>query len=338
MEIEKRISYLGDQEVNTIYFGGGTPSVLQEREVREILKELYSRFKISDEIEISFEANPDDLTREYLQMLKRSGVNRLSVGIQSFSDELLVKMNRRHSAKQAVQCIEEAYDMGFENISTDLIYGLPGMDRKEWERNLQMMLNLPIQHLSAYHLTYHEGTAFYTWLKKGTLRAVDEGESVEQFEILIDQTEKMGFEQYEISNFARNKKYSRHNSSYWMGKDYLGLGPSAHSFNGNSRQWNVSHVEAYIKALENDQGYYEIEELDMKAKYNEYILTGIRTIWGISIQLIHERFGENFGSYFEEHIETFKEQGLLRISNGIVQLSRKGQFVSDDIMTELMMV
>ncbi len=231
-EIILRKGYLESETIETIYFGGGTPSVLTESELADILQTLHQQYSISCDAEITFEANPDDLSIEYLQGLKRTGVNRLSIGIQSFQDTFLKKMNRRHTAMQAVEAIENAANLGFDNISVDLIYGLPGLSSTAWKKDLKQVFKLPVQHLSAYHLTYHEGTAFYTWLKKGALKELKEAQSVSQFEILVEQAEKNGFEQYEISNFAKDRLYSKHNSSYWLGTKYLGLGPSAHSFNG----------------------------------------------------------------------------------------------------------
>jgi oxygen-independent coproporphyrinogen III oxidase len=245
LEILKRHNYIRGENIRTVYFGGGTPSVLTEGELNEILDVLNVHFHIEKGAEITFEANPDDLTPVYLQTLKRAGINRLSIGIQSFFDIHLRKMNRRHDSQQAVCAIDDAFEAGFENISTDLIYGLPGLTLQQWEESLRKMFSLPVAHLSAYHLTYHEGTAFYTWLKKGTLKELSENESVKQFNLLLDEASRAGFEQYEISNFARNGMYSKHNMAYWSGTKYLGLGPSAHSFNGASRQWNIAHIDAY---------------------------------------------------------------------------------------------
>lgn len=278
-EAKVRKNYLGNEAVETIYFGGGTPSVLEAGELADILKHLKELFEVQENAEITFEANPDDLIPAYLEAIKQAGINRLSVGIQALQNRHLQKMNRRHDASQAIEAIHNAAKIGFNNISVDLIYGLPGLTESEWEDSLNQVFDLPVQHLSAYHLTYHEGTAFYTWLKKGTLRELSETESVKQFEILIDKAASAGFEQYEISNFARKELYSQHNTSYWQGKKYLGLGPSAHSFDQQSRRWNTSHVESYIKAIDNGLAFSEEEILSEKDRYNEYILTRIRTKW-----------------------------------------------------------
>ncbi|HSM49598.1 MAG TPA: radical SAM family heme chaperone HemW, partial [Draconibacterium sp.] len=249
-EIVQRKNYLENEPVETIYFGGGTPSVLTRNEIVEILNTLHRHFTISPNVEITFEANPDDFSGDYLKEIYQAGIRRLSIGIQSFQNEILQKMNRRHDAAQAIEAVENAAKTGFNDISADLIYGLPGLTHNQWKADLKRVFELPVQHLSAYHLTYHEGTAFYTWLKKGTLKELKEAESVSQFQILNEMAKENGFEQYEISNFAKNGKYSKHNSAYWLGVKYLGLGPSAHSFNSISRRWNVAHIESYIKALE----------------------------------------------------------------------------------------
>lgn len=337
-EIIVRKRYVEDESIETIYFGGGTPSVLNEQELADILQTLYEHFTVSEEAEITFEANPDDLSTEYLQGLQRAGINRLSIGIQSFQDQFLKKMNRRHSAFQAIEAIESAAYLGFDNISVDLIYGLPGLSTKIWNADLERVFRLPVQHLSAYHLTYHEGTAFYTWLKKGSLKELKETESVAQFEVLIEQAEKNGFEQYEISNFAKNRLYSKHNSSYWLGTKYLGLGPSAHSFNGVSRRWNASSTESYINSIQKGTSFYETEQLTDIDKYNEYILTRIRTIWGVSENEIQRLFGEEKANYFRQTIAEYIRLDLVIQQEGIVTLTKKGMFVSDEITGSLIII
>ncbi|RIJ48653.1 radical SAM family heme chaperone HemW [Maribellus luteus] len=337
-EAKVRKNYLRNEAVETIYFGGGTPSVLEARELADILKHLNGLFEVQENAEITFEANPDDLTPAYLEAIKQAGINRLSVGIQALQNRHLQKMNRRHDASQAIEAIQNAAKIGFNNISVDLIYGLPGLTETEWEDSLNQVFDLPVQHLSAYHLTYHEGTAFYTWLKKGTLRELSETESVNQFEILIDKAALAGFEQYEISNFARNELYSQHNTSYWQGKKYLGLGPSAHSFDQQSRRWNTSHVESYIKAIDNGLAFSEEEILSEKDRYNEYILTRIRTKWGVSLTAINELFGEEMKSYFLTQLAKYADAGLVNQENDRITLPRKGLFVSDEIMTDLMII
>ena len=331
-------NYLQNETIKTVYFGGGTPSVLEIKELEEILAFINQYFRVSENAEITFEANPDDLTTDYLLGLKASGINRLSIGIQAFQDVHLKKMNRRHTATQAVEVIENANRIGFDNLSADLIYGLPNLAESEWIESLRTVFQLPVQHLSAYHLTYHEGTAFYTWLKKGTLKELSENESVRQFNLLIDEAEKAGFEQYEISNFARDEKYSRHNTAYWMGTAYLGLGPSAHSFDRISRRWNVSHVESYIKGIESGSSYFEEEILTEKERYNEYILTHLRTKWGIDLEVVENEFGLGYKSNLLKQIEKYLQTGNVLLNNRVFTLSRNGLFISDEIMTELMII
>lgn len=337
-EILLRKNFAENETIETIYFGGGTPSVLTETELEGIFGALHRHFQISQSAEITFEANPDDLTAQYLQSLKTVGVNRLSIGIQSFHDEFLKKMNRRHNAGQAVAVVENAAKMGFQNISVDLIYGLPGLPSKAWKADLGKVFQMPVQHLSAYHLTFHEGTPFYTWLKKGTLKELKEKDSIAQFDTLVKQAGLNGFEQYEISNFARNGLYSQHNSGYWLGKKYLGLGPSAHSFDGNTRSWNVPHVESYIKAVENNLPFSESETLTENDKYNEYIITRIRTKWGVSVRTIQNGFGDEKANYFKQNIKKYVDLGLVEFKNDDCFLTTKGMFVSDEIMQNLMII
>ncbi len=337
-EIVLRKNYLENEPVKTIYFGGGTPSVLSEKELNEILSFLKSEFTVQQNTEITFEANPDDLTPEYLQHIYNAGINRLSIGIQSFKDDFLKSMNRRHSALQAVESVKNAVKTGIKNISIDLIYGLPNLTHSDWKASLEQTFALPVTHLSAYHLTYHKGTNFYKKLKNGTLKETTETESISQFNTLIEMTEKNGFEQYEISNFAKNKLYSKHNTSYWTGEKYIGLGPSAHSFNGISRQWNISHTKKYISEIENGKDYFEEEILTENDKFNEYILTRIRTVWGISLNEIENYFGNEKKRYFLQTISQYKNSGFIIRKNNIFTLSKKGLFVSDEIMANLMII
>lgn len=337
-EVIQRKNYLDNESVETIYFGGGTPSVLNESELAEILDFLNQHFNVFPSVEITFEANPDDLSIEYLNEIYRAGVRRLSIGIQSFQNEFLKKMNRRHDANQAVEAVENAAKTGFNDISVDLIYGLPGLTREQWKADLTRVFQLPVQHLSAYHLTYHEGTPFYTWLKKGTLKQLKEEESILQFQMLIEMAKENGFEQYEISNFARDRKYSKHNSSYWKGIKYLGLGPSAHSFNGVSRSWNVSHIESYIKAIETGLPYSEEEILTENNKFNEYVLTRLRTIWGVSAGDLESSFGSAKATWFQQNIGKYVTPGLVKQQDGIYTLTENGMFVSDEIMANLMFI
>lgn len=337
-EILKQKNYLENEIINTIYFGGGTPSILKEKELEQIIKDLNAKFIVNKNAEITFEANPDDLDDNYLSSLKHVGINRLSIGVQSFQNTHLKKMNRRHNAKQAIVSIENAAKKGFQDISIDLIYGLPELKKKDWTDSLKEVFQLPVQHLSAYHLTFHQGTPFYTWLKKGSLKELNESESIWQFNQLINSSNKNDFEHYEISNFAKNQHYSKHNTSYWTGEKYLGLGPSAHSFNGSSRQWNISHLERYLNALHKNQPYFEEETLTEKEKFNEYILTRIRTKWGVSLNEIEVNFGQDKLNHFLKNAKKNIKTNLLMEEKGIFTLTRKGLFVSDEIMANFMII
>jgi oxygen-independent coproporphyrinogen-3 oxidase len=247
-------------------------------------------------------------------------------------------MNRRHNANQANEVLEMALNAGFRDISADLIYGLPGLTAEQWKSDLVNIFKTPITHLSAYHLTYHEGTPFHTWLKKRTLLQAVEEESIAQFRILCEQAEKNGFEHYEISNFALNGMYSKHNTSYWKGRNYLGLGPSAHSYNGISRSWNVAHTEKYISSVEAGKPAFEHEVLTENDRYNEYILTGIRTIWGVSEETVFQQFGAAKTMYFKQQINKYINLGLAVYQNGIFTLTREGWFISDEITANLMFI
>ncbi len=337
-EIQQNANYLEKEPVETIYFGGGTPSVLTKNELYEILMVLNTEFQILPDAEITFEANPDDLSIQYLENIYSVGINRLSIGIQSFQNKYLKKMNRRHSVKQAVESVENAAKIGFENISVDLIYGLPELTIDDWKASLKQVFQLPVHHLSAYHLTYHEGTVFYNLLKNGTLKELKEPDSILQFNTLVEATKKMGFQQYEISNFAKNRMYSKHNKSYWFGNKYLGLGPSAHSFNGTSRRWNISNTENYIESINNNLSCFEMEILSENDKYNEYILTRIRTIGGVSTNFIESNFGQEKLSYFLKNISRYQSSDLVIQNNNIFTLTNKGLFVSDEIMADLIFI
>ena len=334
-EIEQQSGYLEAEQVSTIYLGGGTPSVLTVSELAEILEWLHLKFRIDSNAEITLEANPDDLNLTYLKELKQLGFNRLSIGIQSFSDKDLKAMNRRHSAVQAVQSVYEAVEAGFSDISIDLIYGLPGLTLTQWEKNINRAVALPVNHISAYHLTYHEGTKFYDWLKTGQLRELPEDDSLAQFEMLMDITKSAGFEQYEISNFAREKAYSKHNSNYWSDSKYLGLGPSAHSFDGASRQWNIANLEKYIQAISADKPSIEREVLTQTDKLNDYLITRLRTQWGISLNYISGNFGEEFGRQVLHSSQVYISTGHLLQNGDIISLTRTGIMISDKIMLAL---
>jgi oxygen-independent coproporphyrinogen-3 oxidase len=337
-ELESRSSAFESEEINTIYLGGGTPSVLLIHELKDILDLIYQNYKVSNQAEITMEANPDDLTQAILSAIYRIGFNRLSMGIQSFSEADLKLMNRRHGVMQAIQSVKWAKKAGFSNISIDLIYGLPNQNLEEWERNVKIAVELDVQHISAYNLTYHEGTVFYDQLKKGILKELPDELSVQQFESLIRILKDAGFEHYEISNFCKSGLYSQHNSSYWKNKKYLGIGPSAHSFDVNSRRWNVSSIGKYLQGLENNEIFFETEILTEQDRYNDYIITGLRTIWGISGTYIQSEFSVPYFQHFLKIKEKYLFSKQITSTLETVTLSPEGLFISDRIMADFMVV
>jgi len=326
------------EEINTIYFGGGTPSVLAIDELKDLLDTISKQYRVAENAEITLEANPDDLTQAILSALKQTGFNRLSMGVQSFSESDLKLMNRRHGVMQALQSVKWAKRAGFSNISIDLIYGLPNQTIDEWERNVRIAVELDVQHISAYNLTYHEGTVFYGQLKKGILKELPDELSVQQFEMLIKILKEAGFEHYEISNFSKPGLYSQHNSSYWKSKKYLGIGPSAHSYDLASRRWNVSSIAKYLDGLENNQAYSETEILTEQDRYNDFIITGLRTTWGISQTVVQAEFSVKYYSHFQKLTEKYSRSGHIINTSGTVRLSPEGLFISDKIMADFMVV
>jgi oxygen-independent coproporphyrinogen-3 oxidase len=334
-EIEERKEYLGDEIIETIYFGGGTPSVLEFKEIQSLLRVIYKFYQVSPEAEISFEANPEDLNKDYLKGLMKSGINRLSIGIQSFYDADLELMHRIHNAEQAIGAIKQAQQTGFGNISIDLIYGIPRQETGVWDRNLEIALSLEVQHFSAYHLTYEPGTIFDHWRKKGRINPIPEEESLLQFKTLIDSSVQKGFEHYEISNFALPGFQSRHNSNYWQQKKYLGIGPSAHSFNSSSRRWNFSNNNKYSEGLLSGTEYYETELLTSEDQYNEFVMTALRTSGGINFLQLRARFGETKAEHFVLKIQKFVDSGRVRSEKGIFRLSGDGIFIADLIISEV---
>ena len=337
-ELRARSSEFGQELVETIYLGGGTPSVLQIDELKSLLNIIATFYQVSPEAEITMEANPDDLSQAKLTVLREAGFNRLSMGVQSFSEPDLKLMNRRHGVMQAVQSVRWAKSAGFSNLSIDLIYGLPNQNLEEWERNVRIAVELDVQHISAYHLTYHEGTVFYDRLKEGILKELPDELSFQQFEMLIKILTEAGFEHYEISNFCKPGLYSKHNSSYWKNRKYLGIGPSAHSFDLISRRWNVSSIEEYIEGVGNGKSYWESEILTEQDRYNDFIITGLRTTWGISETDVRSNFSENYATHFQEMKKKYVETDLLLPNSDNISLTRSGMFVSDQIMADFMVV
>ena len=332
-----RKEYLGNEIVSTIYIGGGTPSVLSTEEIETILGSIRKLFKVDESCEITVELNPDDIDWDYLQGLKDSGVNRVSLGIQSWRDSDLKLMNRRHDAAQAAAALEQTLKSGFENVSIDLIYGIPGMTTADWSSNLDISFSYDIKHLSAYHLTIEPGTVFGKMKEKGMLSELDEDESSAQFHLLIDKALSAGFIHYEISNFGKSGYFSIHNSNYWKQVSYLGLGPSAHSFNGYSRQWNVRDVKKYIKAAESGSPLFEREELDKKTRFNEYIMTSLRTMWGIDLDYVEKAFDKEGYDYVVNLSGKMVDYGLMKQENKTLILTNQGKMISDNIISELML-
>lgn len=337
-EMELRGEYIDDDTLETIYLGGGTPSRLSGNDLERIFNAISRRFSITEGAEITLEANPDDIRPDYLSALRDLPINRISMGIQSFQPEDLRLLNRRHDREQAIRAVELCQAHGFTNLSIDLIYGLPGQTPEAWEENLRQAIRLGTPHLSAYHLTYEEGTALYKRLQAGQVEPVDEEVSVTLFHILTERMAEAGFQHYEISNFARPGFHARHNSAYWTGKPYLGLGPSAHSYNRTSREWNVASLPLYLRGIESGQPATERETLDLSTRYNDFIITGLRTMWGISLDKLRTEFGEALLAYCQKQARPYIQRGLLRQENDRLALSQAGILLSDGIMSELMYI
>ena len=337
-ELDMRKDYLEGEDIETIYLGGGTPSQLTQEELEEIFSSLYNIYKVKEDAEITLEANPDDLTPEYIHMLRTLPINRISMGIQTFQEETLKLLHRRHTAQQAIEAFQRCRDAGFQNISIDLMYGLPGETLDTWKQDLQQAIALHPEHISAYHLIYEEGTALWKLREQHQVEEADEDLSVALFKTLIEELTHAGYEHYEISNFCLPDLHSRHNSSYWTGKKYLGCGPSAHSFNGISRQWNVAFLDKYIQAIEQGKLDCEIEELDIYTRYNDFVITTIRTHWGMSLSHLRSIYGENLYQYCLRMAKPHLEQGVLEIKEDTLKLTQEGIFISDGIMSDLLFV
>lgn len=333
-EIILQGNYLEKEPVETIYFGGGTPSVLSVDETGLIIDLIAAKYSLSRDPEITFEANPEDLNRKYLSGLRDTGVNRLSIGCQSFSDRDLVLMNRRHNAYTSAISVSLADEAGFENISVDLIYGIPGMSLDDWGKNLETALHLPIKHLSAYILTVEKGTIFAKWVSDGKITMPDDNLVVQQYYLLVDKMNINGLIHYEISNFAKKGFFSKHNILYWKKRKYLGLGPSAHSYNGETRQWNDNDLKNYIAKINQDDIPFKRESLTLEKKYNEYILTSLRTMWGIDTVYMKKTFPEKVISYFMSACEKWLQSGYMKKTQGHIVLTDPGILLSDTIMSE----
>ncbi len=337
-EIKLRSSEIANQEIiQTIYFGGGTPSVLSIDELSQIIDIVYKNYAVSKEVEITIEANPDDLTKEKIEALAASKVNRLSIGIQSFFEEDLKLMNRAHNAQEAMNCLSLA-TRHFDNISIDLIYGIPNMSIERWKQNIQLALDAGVPHISCYALTVEPNTALPKLIEKGEIAPVDDVLAQKHFEILVETLENESFIHYELSNFGKEGFFSKNNTAYWQGKHYLGIGPSAHSYNGKQRSWNINNNTKYTKALLQNELPREIENLTITDQYNEYVMTGLRTIWGVSLQKVEQEFGKKYKEYLLKQAKKHLEEHLLFLNDSTLLVTKKGKFLSDGIASDLFLV
>ena len=336
-EMELENGFLESEQVETIYFGGGTPSVLDYDEIMIIFEGLYKNFKISKDTEITFEANPDDLTKQYLMELVKTGINRLSIGLQSFSDQELKLLNRRHQSKTGINAVYDSKNAGFENISVDLMYGIPGMNIETWENNLDIAFQMEIKHISAYNLTIEPNTVFSRYIREGRIKMPEEDTVIEQLRVLIKKAGENKFIHYEISNFCQDGFFSKHNTNYWKQVKYLGLGPSAHSYNKEIRRWNVADNKKYMDSIGKNKTPFEKEYLDSRKKYNEYILTSLRTMWGIDLKFLEESYSKEPMDYCLGLSKRFIDYGMVEKKKDNLILTDQGKLIADNITSELMM-
>lgn len=337
-EISRRKDFLEDEVVNTIYFGGGTPSVLEKSELDILLAEIGKNYSLADDVEITLEANPDDLDLAYLKELKEAGVNRLSIGIQSFNDAHLNWMNRSHTNLQSEQCISDAASIGFEDITIDLIYGLPQLGIEEWQSTVGKALELPINHLSAYSLTLEDDTPYKKLVKQKKYKKPNNDLSASHYELLVKQASSSGWDHYEVSNFCKEQNYSKHNTSYWKNEKYLGLGPSAHSFDLANRYWNVRSNKDYIEKIAAGQVAFEKEKLTENDKINERLLTGLRTKWGVDLALLKSQYDYDVKQHFSPDLEAWARNGWMQIEQDRISLTSGGLLFADYIASELFIV
>lgn len=339
IELTRRSDYI-KEKVSTLYIGGGTPSLLSSQQLEQIVRTIETNFTLNDPLtEVTLEANPDDITSHFLESLHHTPINRISLGVQTFNDNSLRKLNRRHTAKEAIKAIELCYNSGFTNISLDLIYGLPYESTEEWVENLHQALELQPNHISAYHLIYESGTKLMQLLRSKQVKEINETESLKQFKLLIEILASKGYEHYEISNFCKSNSYGIHNTSYWKGVPYLGCGPSAHSFDGKSREWNSRDLTHYISSLQNGlERPFEREELTLNTQYNEFIITQLRTKWGVNKIELKEKFGASYSTYFLREVVDFLKRGLVKQEENTFSLTEEGIFISDAIMSDLLWV
>lgn len=334
-ELELRSNYIGKELVDTIYIGGGTPSLLNEVELQSIFHAVLHNYNVSENAEITLEGNPDDLTKKKLKELKQTPINRLSIGVQSFFEEDLRFMNRAHNAAEAIESIQNAKEVGFDSISIDLIFGSQTTTNEMWQKNLETFFELGINHLSAYSLTIEEKTALAHNIAKGKVESVDDEKNYTQYLMLQNAIQLQGFEQYELSNYCKNESYSKHNTSYWQSKNYLGIGPSAHSFDGTSRQWNVRNNSLYLKAIDNKTSYFEKEGLTEIDRYHEFLITSLRTKWGINVAELKVLFSPFIVDHFNRKILSINKS-IIDLSNKYLVVKSAHLFQSDDVVRELM--
>ncbi|MDA6070504.1 radical SAM family heme chaperone HemW [Flavobacterium sp. AC] len=333
-EIVLRKNEFKGEIIETIYFGGGTPSVLSNDEINFLISEVYKNYNVVENPEITLEANPDDLSTERIFELSKSHINRLSIGIQSFYEEDLKMMNRAHNSAEAINCLTEATKY-FDNISLDLIYGIPGLTDEMWRKNIETALSFGIPHISSYALTVEPKTALRKLIDTGKIAEPQDEVASNHFMILVETLEKNGFIHYELSNFGKEGYFSKNNSAYWLGKKYIGIGPSAHSYDGEKRGWNIANNSLYIKSIQNDELPIESEILTISDRYNEYIMTGLRTIWGVSLDRIETEFGLDYLNYLKKQSQKFLDDELLFIENNILKPTAKGKFLTDGIASDL---
>lgn len=341
-EIQLRKNEFQDEIVETIYFGGGTPSILSIEDLRFLIDEVYRNYKVVENPEITVEANPDDLTDYRIIELSKNKVNRLSIGIQSFFEDDLKMMNRAHNVEEAKKCLETATQY-FDNISIDLIYGVPEMSNEKWLQNIETALSFGVPHISSYALTVEPKTALHSFIQKGIIPQPDDEVAQEHFHILVDKLSENGFIHYELSNFGKENYFSKNNSSYWLGKKYIGIGPSAHSYDGINRGWNLSNNSLYIKSIQQNKLPIEIETLTKTDRYNEYIMTGLRTIWGVSLEKVEQEFGKTYLNYLLNQSKKHIEQALLEFVKSsevetVLKTTKKGKFLSDGIASDLFLL
>lgn len=336
-EIEMRKSEFQDEVVETIYFGGGTPSILEISDLKLLIDAVYSNYKVIENPEITVEANPDDLSKERIIELSNNKINRLSIGIQSFFEDDLKMMNRAHNSAEAKECLEFATQY-FDNISVDLIYGIPKMSNEKWLQNIETALSFNIPHISSYALTVEPKTALHTFIQKGIIPQPEDEVAQEHFQILVDKLSENDFIHYELSNFGKENYFSKNNSSYWLGKKYIGIGPSAHSYDGEKRGWNVSNNSLYLKSISENKLPSETEILSKTDRYNEYVMTGLRTIWGIYLDRIETEFGKTYLDYLNQQAAKYIEDHLLFVDENILRTTKKGKFLSDGIASDLFLL